>query len=60
MLLRATAGAFESAGIAVSTRPDPFTAAVVGGALVAVAILSGVLPAARAARVPPAEALRSY
>ena len=59
-LLQATAGAFERAGIAVSTRPDPFTTAVVSGALVAVAIVAGALPAARAARVPPAEALRSY
>jgi len=59
-LLRATAPVFERAGIAVSTRPDPFTTAVVSGALVAVAILAGALPAARAARVPPAEALRSY
>ena len=50
----------ESAGIAVSARPDPFTTAVVSGALVVVAIVAGALPAARAARVPPAEALRSY
>ena len=60
VLLRASAGAFESAGIAVSVRPDPFTTFVVSGALVVVAIVSGALPAARAARVPPAEALRSY
>jgi putative ABC transport system permease protein len=60
LLLRASAGAFESAGIAVSARPDPFTTAVVSGALVVVAIVSGALPATRAARVPPAEALRSY
>ena len=59
-LLRATASAFERAGIAVSTRPDPFTTLVVSGALVVVAIVAGALPAARAARVPPAEALRSY
>ena len=59
-LLQATAGAFERAGIAVSTRPDPFTTAVVSGALVAVAIVAGALPALRAARVPPAEALRAY
>jgi len=58
-LLHATSGAFEQAGIAVSARPDPFTTAVLSGALVLVAIVSGVLPAARAARVPPAEALRS-
>jgi len=60
VLLRASAGAFESAGIAVSARPDPFTTALVSGALVVVSIVSGALPAARAARVPPAEALRSY
>jgi putative ABC transport system permease protein len=59
-LLRATAGGFEQAGIAVSARPDPFTTAVLSGALVLVAIVAGALPAARAARVPPAEALRSY
>jgi putative ABC transport system permease protein len=59
-LLQATAGAFERAGIAVSARPDPFTTTVVSGALVVVAIVAGALPAARAARVPPAEALRSY
>jgi putative ABC transport system permease protein len=59
-LLRATSGAFEQAGIAVSARPDPFTTVVLSGALVLVAIVAGVLPAARAARVPPAEALRSY
>jgi ABC-type lipoprotein release transport system permease subunit len=33
---------------------------VVTGALVGVAIVAGALPAVRAARVPPAEALRSY
>jgi putative ABC transport system permease protein len=59
VLLRATAGVFERAGIAVSARPDPFTTGVVGGALVAVAIVAGALPAYRAARVPPAEALRA-
>jgi putative ABC transport system permease protein len=59
-LLRASAGVFEAAGIAVPARPDPFTTAVVAGALVAVAIVAGLLPALRAARVPPAEALRSY
>jgi len=58
-LLRATAPVFERVGIAVSGRPDPFTTAVVGLALVAVAVVAGVLPAVRAARVPPAEALRS-
>jgi putative ABC transport system permease protein len=59
-LLQATAGAFERAGIAVAARPDPLTTLVVSGALVVVAIVAGALPATRAARVPPAEALRSY
>jgi putative ABC transport system permease protein len=38
---------------------DPFTLAVVVGALVAVGVVAGVVPAARAARIPPAEALRA-
>jgi putative ABC transport system permease protein len=59
-LLRAAAPAFERAGIAVGVWPDPFTVGVVTGALVGVAVLAGVLPAVRASRVPPAEALRSY
>jgi len=59
-LLRVTAPVFERAGIAVGTWPDPFTTLVVASALVGVAVLSGTLPAVRAARVPPAEALRSY
>jgi putative ABC transport system permease protein len=60
VLLRASAGVFERAGIVVGARPDPLTTAVVAGALVAVAVIAGVLPALRASRVPPAEALRSY
>jgi putative ABC transport system permease protein len=59
-LLQASAGAFERAGIAVAARPDPLTTTVVAGALVAVAVVAGVMPALRASRVPPAEALRSY
>jgi putative ABC transport system permease protein len=59
-LLRATAQVFERAGIAVGVWPDPFTVAVVTSALVGVAVLAGALPALRASRVPPAEALRSY
>lgn len=59
-LLRATAGIFERVGIAVGVWPDAFTQAVVLGALIGVAIVAGALPALRAARVPPAEALRSY
>jgi putative ABC transport system permease protein len=37
---------------------DPFAVAVVVGSLVGVGIVAGVLPALRAARIPPAEALR--
>ena len=59
-LLRASAQVFERAGIAVGVWPDPFTSAVVSFALIGVAVLAGVLPAVRASRVPPAEALRSY
>jgi putative ABC transport system permease protein len=38
---------------------DPFAIAVVVAGLVGVGIVDGVLPAVRAARIPPAEALRS-
>ncbi len=38
---------------------DPFLIAVIVSALAAVGIVAGVVPAARAARIPPAEALRS-
>jgi putative ABC transport system permease protein len=38
---------------------DPFAIAVVVAGLVGVGIVAGVLPAVRAARIPPAEALRS-
>ena len=38
---------------------DPFAVAVVVGSLVAVGVVAGVLPALRAARIPPAEALRA-
>ena len=53
-LLQATAPVFERAGIAVGARPDPFTTALVSVALVAVAIVAGVLPARapRASRRP--------
>jgi putative ABC transport system permease protein len=38
---------------------DPFTVSVTVGALVLVGVVAGVVPAVRAARIPPAEALRS-
>lgn len=37
----------------------PFTVAVMVGSLVAVGVVAGLAPALRAARIPPAEALRS-
>jgi putative ABC transport system permease protein len=39
---------------------DPVTVVVFTGALVVVGIVSGVVPAVRAAQVPPAEALRAF
>jgi putative ABC transport system permease protein len=59
VLLKATRPAFERAGIQMPDGLDPFTTAVITGSLVVVAIVAGVLPAMRAARVPPAEALRA-
>jgi putative ABC transport system permease protein len=58
--LRALRGAFERGGIQTSAWPDPVTTAAITGSLVLVAIVAGVMPALRAARVSPAEALRAY
>lgn len=58
LLLRATAPAFERSGIHLPATPDAFTIASVTSALVLVAVVAGVLPAVRASRIPPAEALR--
>jgi putative ABC transport system permease protein len=60
LLLRAVAPAFARGGIQLSAAPDALTIAAVAGALVLVALVAGVAPALRAARVPPAEALRSF
>lgn len=60
LALRAVAPAFAAGGIHLPTRPDPLTIAAVTGALVLVAVVAGVVPAIRAARVPPAEALRAW
>jgi putative ABC transport system permease protein len=59
VLLKATRPTFERAGIQMPDGLDPFTTTVITGSLVVVAIVAGVLPAMRAARVPPAEALRA-
>src|SRR5262249_5600799 len=59
-LLAAVAPMFERSGIHISLVPDPLTFFAVIGALFAVAVISGVAPALRAARIPPAEALRAY
>jgi putative ABC transport system permease protein len=60
LAVRAIAPAFERGGIHLPTSPDPLTLAAIAAALVAVALVAGVAPAVRAARIPPAEALRSY
>jgi putative ABC transport system permease protein len=60
LLLRAFAPAFAAGGIYLPTTPDALTTAAVSGSLVLVAVVSGVVPALRAARIPPAEALRAY
>jgi putative ABC transport system permease protein len=60
LALRAVAPAFAAGGIRLDPSPDAFTIAAVTGALVLVALVAGVAPAVRAARIPPAEALRTY
>ena len=60
LAVRAIAPAFERGGIHIPASPDPLTLAAIAGALIAVALVAGVAPAVRAARIPPAEALRSY
>jgi putative ABC transport system permease protein len=59
-LVRLTAPAFAASGIHIPATPDPLTIAAVGSALALVALVAGVAPALRAARIPPAEALRAY
>jgi putative ABC transport system permease protein len=60
LALRATAPAFAKAGIVIPTSPDALTIVAVSAALALVAVVAGVAPAVRAARIPPAEALRAY
>jgi len=60
LAVRAVAPAFAAGGIHLETSPDRVTIAAIAAALVLVALVAGVAPAVRAARIPPAEALRSY
>jgi putative ABC transport system permease protein len=59
-LLQLTKDVFAQGGIHVTGWPDPLTTAAITLSLVGVAIVAGVMPALRAARVSPAEALRAY
>jgi putative ABC transport system permease protein len=59
-LLQLTKGLFQAGGISVSGWPDPLTTIAITLSLVLVAIVAGVMPAIRAARISPAEALRAY
>jgi putative ABC transport system permease protein len=59
-LLQLTKSVFQSGGIHVTGWPDPLTTAAITLSLAGVAIVAGVMPALRAARVSPAEALRAY
>ena len=60
LLVRALAGPMRQSGIQMPDTPDAMTSAAVVVALVLVAVVSGVVPAVRAGRVPPSEALRAY
>lgn len=60
LALRAVAPVFAKGGITLPAAPDALTIGAIAGALVLVALVAGVAPAVRAARIPPAEALRSY
>jgi putative ABC transport system permease protein len=59
-LLQLTRATFQQGGIRVTGWPDPLTTAAITLSLVGVAIVAGVMPALRAARISPAEALRAY
>jgi putative ABC transport system permease protein len=59
-LLQATKSLFERGDIQTTGWPDPVTTFAITLSLVVVAIVSGAMPALRAARISPAEALRAY
>lgn len=58
-LVRLLAPTLEATGIHLPKTPDAVTTIVVTLSLVGVAVVAGVFPALRAARIPPAEALRA-
>jgi putative ABC transport system permease protein len=58
--LQLTKSVFAQGGIHVTGWPDPLTTVAITVSLVGVAIIAGVMPALRAARISPAEALRAY
>jgi putative ABC transport system permease protein len=60
LLLRAVAPAFARAGIQIPGSPDVLTVVSVVVGLGLVAVVAGVVPALRASRIPPSEALRAW
>ncbi len=60
LLVRLAAAPMAEGGIVMPATPDAMTSIAVTGALAGVAVVSGLLPAIRAARVPPSEALRAF
>jgi putative ABC transport system permease protein len=60
LLSALAAGPLRASGMNVTGSPDPLTVGTIAFSLALVAIVAGVLPAVRAARIPPSEALRSY
>lgn len=59
-LLQATKSMLLAGGMHVTGWPDPVTTLAITLSLVGVAVIAGVMPALRAARISPAEALRAY
>jgi putative ABC transport system permease protein len=58
--VRLLAAPMAATGIVMPATPDPMTSIAVSAALAGVAIVAGLVPAIRAARVPPSEALRAF
>ncbi len=60
LFVRLSAGPMRAAGMNVTGSPDALTTSAIALSLALVAVVAGVLPALRAARIPPSEALRAY